>query len=84
MGRLIYRLNVSLDGFVETPEHVDHNAGLVRGDVEKVLAELLREFPGDLDVGGPFWLQLDTPMRLRLVETHTFSSGAVLTSFALA
>jgi len=52
--------------------------------VEKVLAELLREFPGDLDVGGPFWLQLDTPMRLRLVETHTFSSGAVLTSFALA
>ncbi len=126
MGRLVYSLNVSLDGFVETPsqslnwatvddelhtwfndhartvqaslygrrmyelmagywptgdddpsatdamrefariwkpmpkvvfssslEHVDHNARLVRGDVATVLADLRREFDGDLDVGGP-------------------------------
>jgi dihydrofolate reductase len=126
MGKLIYAMNVSLDGFVETPEHsldwgivddelhtwfndwmrtldatlygrriwevmaaywptgeddpsatdvtrefariwnpmpkivfstsldhVDHNARLVSGDVGDVLAELRREFPGDLDVGGP-------------------------------
>ena len=126
MGKLIYLMNVSLDGFVETPEHsldwgtideelhtffneqtraldaslygrrvwevmsaywptgetdpsstdamrefariwnpmpkfvfstsldhVDHNARLVRGDVGKVLAEVRREFDGDLDVSGP-------------------------------
>ena len=39
--------------FSQTLEHVDHNARLVRGDVEKVLEEVRREFPGDLEVGGP-------------------------------
>jgi len=126
MGKLVYILNVSLDGFVETPDHslewtsvdeelhtwfndqtraldatlfgrrmyelmagywptaeddpsatdamrefsriwkpmpkivfsnsleqVDHNARLVRGDVATVLADLRREFDGDIDVGGP-------------------------------
>jgi dihydrofolate reductase len=126
MGKLIYSLNVSLDGFVETPDHgldwavvddevhswfndqaraldaslygrrmyelmadywptgdtdpaatdamrefariwkpmpkivfstsldrVDHNARLVQGDVGPVLEELRRQFPGDIDVGGP-------------------------------
>ena len=181
MGRLIYSLNVSLDGFAETPEHglewatvddelhtwfndqtrtlagslygrrmyelmagywptaeddpsammryfariwkpmpkvvfstsldrVEHNSRLVRGDVGEVLAELRREYAGDLDVGGPnlagqfirrglvdeyrlvvhpvvlgagtpFWPELDTPLRLRLVEGHTFASGAELRSY---
>lgn len=33
--------------------HVEHNARLVKGDVEGVLEQLRREFDGDLDVGGP-------------------------------
>ena len=183
MGKLIYLLNVSLDGFVETPdhsldwatvdaelhawfndqtrtldaslygrrmyelmadywptaeadpsatnverefagiwkpmpkivfssslEHVEHNARLVRGDVATVLDDLRREFDGDLGVGGPnlagqfvrrglvdeyqlvvhpvvlgagtpFWPELDAPLRLRLVETRTFASGAELRSY---
>jgi len=181
MGKLIYSLNVSLDGFVETPDHgldwatvdeelhtwfndqartldaslygrrmdelmsaywptaeddpsatmrefariwkpmpkivfstsldyVAHNARLVHGDVGTVLDGLRREFDGDLDIGGPnlagqfvrrglvdeyqlivhpvvlgagtqFWPELDTPRRLRLVETRTFASGAELRSY---
>jgi dihydrofolate reductase len=126
MGKIIYSMNVSVDGFVETPEHslawadvdedvhgwfndqtqrldaslygrrmwevmssywptgetdpnataamrefariwnplpkivfstslpsVDHNARLVNGDVAEILADLRREFDGDLDVSGP-------------------------------
>ena len=183
MGKLIYLLNVSLDGFVETPdhsldwtiideelhtwfndqtraveaslygrrmwevmsaywptgeddpastdaerefariwnpmpkvvfstslEHVDHNARLVSGDVGTVLKEVRREFDGDLDVSGPnlagqfvrrglvdeyqlvvhpvvlgagtpFWPELDAPLRLRLTETHTFTSGVEFKSY---
>ncbi len=177
MGRLIYMLNVSLDGFVETPDHrldwstvddelhtwfndrmreldasiygrglyetmaaywptgesnpastepmrefariwnampkvvfsttlekVEWNSRLVRGDVEGELARLRQEFEGPLDVGGatlaaefirrglvdefrlvvhpvvlgagkPFFPSLDSPIPLRLVDTHTFRSG---------
>jgi dihydrofolate reductase len=39
--------------FSSSLEHVEHNARLVRGDVETVLQDLRREFDGDLDVGGP-------------------------------
>lgn len=183
MGKLIYCLNVSLDGFVETPDHglqwatvddelhtwfndflrtldatlygrrtyelmadywptgeddpsatdamrefariwkpmpkivfssslarVEHNARLVQGDVGTVLEDLRREFDGDLDVGGPhlagqfvrrglvdeyrlivhpvvlgagtpFWPEVDAPLRLRLVETRTFASGAELRTY---
>ena len=183
MGKLIYSLNVSLDGFVETPnhsldwasvddelhtwfndqartldaslygrrmyelmadywptgeddpsatdamrefariwqampkivfssslKHVQHNSRMVRGDVGTVLESLRQEFDGDLDVGGPnlagqfvrrglvdeyrlvvhpvvlgagtpFWPELDAPLRLRLVETRTFASGAELRSY---
>jgi dihydrofolate reductase len=187
MGKLIYLLNVSLDGFVETPdhslgwatvddelhtwfndqmrtldaslygrrmyelmadywptgeddplatdamrefariwkpmpkivfstslEHVEHNSRLVHGDVGTVLEGLRREFDGDLDVGGPnlagqfvrrglvdeyrllihpvvlgagtpFWPeQLDAPLRLCLVETRSFASGAELRSYVPA
>jgi dihydrofolate reductase len=126
MGKVIYAMNVSLDGFVETPDHsldwatvdeeihtwwneqtasaevalygrrmwevmsahwptgetdpnstaamrefariwnrqpkivfsssltsVEHNARLVSGDVGEILADVRREFDGDLDVSGP-------------------------------
>ena len=182
MGKLIYTMNVSLDGFVETPDHsldwtnvddelhtwfnehergldallygrrlyevmtywltaeddpsatdvmrdfariwnehpkivfsttldrVDRNSRLVQGDAGEVLDGLRREFKGDLGVGGPnlagqfvrrglvdeyrlvvhpvvlgagtpFWPALDAPLRLRLAETRTFASGAVLFSY---
>ena len=181
MGKLIYCMNVSLDGFIETPdhsldwtnvddelhtwfndqtrtldatlygrrmyevmagywptgeddrsatvrefariwkpmpkivfssslEHVEHNSRLVRGDVGGVLDRLRQEFDGDIDVSGPnlagqfvrrglvdeyqlvihpvvlgagtpFWPQVDALLRLRLVETRTFASGAELRSY---
>ncbi len=183
MGKLVYCLNVSLDGFVETPDHglewanvdeelhtwfndraralgaslygrgmyelmagywptaeedpdgtdverefariwkrtpkivfstslerVEHNSRLVRGDVGAVLEGLRQEFDGDIDVGGPnlagqfvrqglvdeyqlvvhpvvlgagtpFWPELDTPLQLRLADTHNFASGAELRSY---
>jgi dihydrofolate reductase len=186
VGKLIYSLNVSLDGFIETPDHsldwanvdeelhrwfneqartldaslygrrmyevmaaywptgeddpaandvtrefsaiwkpmpkivfssslasVEHNARLVRGDVGDVLDDDRNEFDGDLDVGGadlagqfvrrglvdeyqlivhpvalgagtPFWPQLDGPLPLRLTETRTFASGAMLVSYEAA
>jgi len=39
--------------FSNSLEQVDHNASLVRGDVATVLADVRREFTGDIDVGGP-------------------------------
>jgi dihydrofolate reductase len=38
--------------FSSTLDHVDHGARLVRGDVGQVLADVRREFDGDLEVGG--------------------------------
>jgi len=183
MGKLIYSLNVSLDGFVETPDHgldwanvdeelhtwfndqartlevtiygrrmyelmagywptadddpsatdaerefariwkpmpkivfssslerVEHNGRLVRGDVGAVLEDLRQEFDGDFDVAGPnlasqfvrrglvdefrlvvhpvvlgagtpFWPEVDVPLRVRLVDTRTFDSGAELRTY---
>lgn len=179
MGKLIYSLNVSLDGFVETVDHrldwaavddelhawfndqaraldaslygrrmyelmaaywptaesdpaatepmlefariwratpkivfsttlgsVAGEGRVVAGDVAERLAELSSEFRGDMDVGGPtlasqfierglvdeyrlivhpvvlgsgtrFFPALRVPVRLRLLETRTFGSGAV-------
>jgi dihydrofolate reductase len=184
MGKLIYCLNVSLDGFVETPDHgldwttvddelltwfndryreldaslygrrlyelmaaywpgapsdpaatpaelefariwaatprvvfssslgsVEWNSRLVRGDVGEELARLRTEFDGDLEVGGPtlaasfirrglvdeyqmlvhpvilgagtpFFPPLETPIRLRLIETRTFASGVQYLGYA--
>jgi dihydrofolate reductase len=186
MGRLIYLLNVSLDGFVETPDHgldwatideelhtwfnertreldatlygrrlyelmaghwptaesdpsvtgperefariwldmpkivfsstlesVEWNSRLVRGDPEEELRRIRAEFEGDLDVGGPtlaasfirrglvdeyhlvvhpvvlgsgtpFFPALDSPIRLRLKETHRFGSGVVYLGYSAA
>jgi dihydrofolate reductase len=96
--------------FSTSLEHVEHNARVTHGDVGTVLDGLRREFDGDLDVGGPnlagqfvrrglvdeyrlvihpvvlgagtpFWPELDAPLRLRLVETQTFASGAELRSY---
>jgi dihydrofolate reductase len=96
--------------FSNSLEQVEHNARLVRGDVGTVLEEIRREFDGDLGVGGPnlasqfvrrglvdeyrivihpvvlgagtpFWPEVDAPLRLRLVDTRTFSSGVELRSF---
>ena len=179
MGKLVYLMNVSLDGYVETPDHsldwtiideeihrwfndrsretdaflygrrlyevmnafwptaeslpsapdyivdfarvwnatpkivfskslarVDGNSRLVNGDIGDVLARLRTEFPGELSVAGPtlaaqfirrglvdeyrvvvhpvilgaglpFFPALETPVRLRLTETHQFTSGAI-------
>ena len=186
MGKLIYLLNVSLDGFIETPdrrldwtrideelhswfndqmrtldatlygrriyelmaahwptaeqrpdvtdverefariwnplpkivfsrslEHVEHNSRLVQGDVGSVLEDVRRDFGGDLGVAGadlagqfvrrglideyrlvvhpvalgagtPYWPQLERPVRLRVREKHTFSSGVELRSYVPA
>ena len=179
MGRLVYLMNVSLDGFVETADHsldwttvdeethrwfndrtrdadalvygrrlyelmagywptaesdptatdymldyarawnatpkivfsstlreVVSNCRLVRGDAVDELTRIRDDFSGDLAIGGPtlaaafverglidrydlvvhpvalgagtpFFPKLETPLRLRLVDTHTFSNGAV-------
>jgi dihydrofolate reductase len=184
MGKLIYSLNVSLDGYVETPDHsldwatvdeelhfwfneqarqqdasiygrrmyelmadywptadsdpsatpaevdfagiwkatpklvfssslesVAWNSRLVRGRVQEEFAKIRAEFSGDLDIGGatlaasfiraglvdeyrllvhpvvigagtPFWPELDSPLRLRLLETHRFESGVVFLRYA--
>ena len=96
--------------FSTSLQHVEHNSRLVKGDVGAVLADLRKEFDGDLDVGGanlagqfvrrglvdeyrlvihpvvlgagtPFWPELEAPLRLRLVDTRTFSSGAEFRSY---
>ena len=97
--------------FSSSLEHVQHNSRLVRGDVGAVLEGLRQEFDGDIDVGGPnlagqfvrrglvdeyrlvihpvvlgagtpFWPEVDMPLRLRLVETRNFASGAELRTYA--
>ena len=186
MGKLIYSLNVSLDGYVETPDHglewglvdeelhtwfndrmrgldaslygrrlyelmaaywptaehdpaaseperefgrvwnatprfvfsntlerVEHNSRLVRGDVAEVLARVRQQFDGDIEVGGatlaaefirrglvdeyglvvhpvilgggtPFFPELATPVRLRLIETRQFESGVTYLGYVPA
>jgi dihydrofolate reductase len=99
--------------FSTSLDHVEHGARLVRGDVGEVLTDVRREFPGNLGVGGPnlagqfvrrglvdqfqmvvhpvvlgagtpFWPPLDSPMKLRLTDTHRFESGAVAATYVPA
>jgi dihydrofolate reductase len=85
--------------------------GLTKGEPEAILEELRRDFSGDLEIGGPtlaagfirrglvdeyqlvvhpvilgggtpFFPDLERPAGLRLLETRTFSSGAVYLGFA--
>jgi dihydrofolate reductase len=75
MGKLIYALNVSLDGYVETSDHAI--------DWANVDDELHAWF-NDLARGTPFFPQLETPIRLRLTETRRFESGVTYLSYAAA
>jgi dihydrofolate reductase len=97
--------------FSRTLESVDFNSRLVSGDVGEVLAKVRAEFDGDIEVGGPtlaaqfierglvdeyrlvvhpvvlgagtpFFPRLERPIGLRLIETQTFSSGAVSLRYA--
>ena len=92
--------------FSSTLAGVEGNSRLVSGDVGDELARLRQEFDGRLDVGGPtlaasfidrdlvdeyqlmvhpvilgagtpFFPPLTTPIRLKLEETRTFSSGVM-------
>lgn len=40
--------------------------------------------PVVLGAGAPFWPEIDEPLRLRLVETRTFASGAEVRSYVPA
>ena len=186
MGRLIYGLNLTLDGFVETPSHgldwstvddelhqwfndryrtveaslygrrlyelmseywptagsdpnatdterefsaiwlntpkivfsskldvVDWNSRLARGPVEEEYQRLRAEYSGDMEVGGAtlaasfiraglvdmyqliihpvilgsgtrFFPEQESPVPLRLTESHTFSSGVVYLGYSRA
>lgn len=96
--------------FSRTLESVEHGARLVAGDVEAVLADVRSEFDGEIHVGGPtlaaqfierglvdeyrlvvhpvilgagtpFFPALEQRQQLRLIETRTFSSGAVYLAY---
>jgi dihydrofolate reductase len=99
--------------FSRTLTTVQWNSRLVQGDVGDVLVELKREFDGDIGVAGantaaefirrglvdeyrlvvhpvalgagtPYFPILDAPLRLRLVDTHRFSSGVTYLAYAPA
>lgn len=99
--------------FSSTLTDVVPNARVVAGDVGDRLAEIRREFDGDINVGGPdlagqfvrrglvdeyrlvihpvalgsgtpFWPQLDEPLRLKLLDSYSFTSGVELRSFVPA
>jgi dihydrofolate reductase len=85
MGKLIYLLNVSLDGFIETPDHSlawtsvddelhtwfnDHMRGLV--DEYRLVIH-----PVVLGGGTRFFPELESPIPLRLTESRRFESGVV-------
>lgn len=92
--------------FSKTLEQVQGNARLFRGDIAAEITKLKQQPGKDLEVGGPnlastfmqlglideyrlvvhpvvlgsgtpFFPALDSPIKLRLVETHTFKSGVV-------
>ena len=99
--------------FSHTLESVEWNSRLVRGDVDEELTRVRGDLDGDLDVGGPtlaaefirrglvdeyrllvhpvilgtglpFFPQLDSPIHLRQVDSHTFRSGVTYLAFAPA
>ncbi len=89
-----------------TLREVGANSRLVRGDPVEEVTRVRDEYEGDMEIGGPtlarafverglidrydlvvhpvvlgagkpFFPKLDSPLRLRLVATHTFANGAV-------
>jgi dihydrofolate reductase len=77
----VARLKAEVDGVVEVggPTLASHvvRAGLVDEYVLVVHPVLLGS-------GTPFFPPLDTPLRLRQVETHAFGSGVVLLRYEAA
>ena len=96
--------------FSSTLTEVAHNSRLVRDDPIEEYARLQTEFDGELHIAGPtlasgfvrrdlvdqykmvvhpvvlgagtpFWPSLDRPIRLQLVGTHHFTSGALLLDY---
>jgi dihydrofolate reductase len=99
--------------FSSTLSSVEHNSTLVRGDIGEELAKVRAEFDGDIEVGSatlaasfirrglvdeyqlvvhpvflgsgmPFFPPLDSPLRLRLIETQVFASGVTYLGYAAA
>jgi dihydrofolate reductase len=99
--------------FSSTLTSVDWNSRLVTGDVGDELARLREEFDGDFEVAGPMLASafirrglvdryevvvhpvilgggtpylppLDAPIRLRLTDTRTFSSGVAYLGYDVA
>lgn len=97
--------------FSSTLARVDFNSRLARGEVGEQLALIRREFSGDLEVAGPnlaaqfiraglvdeyglvvhpvilgagtpFFPRLETPIRLRLVDSRNFPSGVRYLAYA--
>ena len=97
--------------FSRSLERVDGNARLVRADSDEDYARLKAEFDGELEVcgptlaagfirrglvdeyrlvvhpvilgaGTPYFPRLERPLRVRLAETRTFASDAVLLRYA--
>jgi dihydrofolate reductase len=97
--------------FSSTLTEVAWNSRIVRGDVGEELARLRTEFHGDMEIGGatlaasfirrglidlyqlvvhpvvlgggtPFFPALESPIRLRLIETHRFASGVTYQGYA--
>ena len=97
--------------FSSTLDSVDWNSRLARGDPAEELARVRTEFGGDIGVAGatlaasfvrrglvdefrlvvhpvvigagmPYFPPLESPLRLRLRETHRFSSGVMYLAYA--
>jgi dihydrofolate reductase len=68
MRKLIYSMGVSLDGFIAGP---GGDIGWSGDEVRPIV------HPVVLGAGTPFLPALDAPLKLRLLETHTFGSGVV-------
>jgi RibD domain-containing protein len=84
LGKLIYSLNVSVDGFVEFEGDLDIGGPNLAGQfVRRGLVDEYRLLvhPVVLGAGTPFWPEIIAPLPLRLIETRTFTSGAELRSY---
>jgi dihydrofolate reductase len=97
--------------FSSTLKSVGWNSRLASGDIADELARIRTEFHGDLDLGGPtlasafirrglvdeyrlvvhpiilgagtpFFPELETPIRLRQIESKTFRSGVMYLGYA--
>lgn len=93
MGKLIYSLNVSLDGYDELARlrtefegEFDVGATLASAFIQRGLVDEFRLLvqPVLLGAGTRFFPPLDSPRRLTLTDTHRFESGVVYLGYAAA